>query len=339
MSLYRKLKLYRIVTVLKYPIESWNNSREIADISERSRPWIFLDILRAFYGYGHRYWEYQTFRLWEKPDSAKSEYLSSRGNDKLVATYFPRETVDLFANKIAFNERYKNFINRAWIYGKGINDAKIVDFVNKYGRVIIKPVNDYGGHGVSLVTSDMSPEKIRDVTGQYPDGFLAEECIVNRDKIRALAPGSLNTVRVVTLTDKNGKTEVLAALLRMGNGRGIVDNFHAGGIAVPIDINTGRLKESGFTSDTQNIKIHPYSGIRFKDYEIPGFFDCIELLDDLLKVETSARYVGWDFCITPDGIDLLEANIPPGEDITQLAAQKGLRKKITGILAGSQKLG
>jgi hypothetical protein len=37
-------------------------------------------------------------------------------------------------------------------------------------------------------------------------------------------------------------------------------------------------------------------------------------------------YVGWDFAIAKEGggVELLEGNIPPGEDITQLNSERGL---------------
>lgn len=31
--------------------------------------------------------------------------------------------------------------------------------------------------------------------------------------------------------------------------------------------------------------------------------------------EPDARYVGWDLAITPNGVELLEGNIPPGKTL------------------------
>jgi hypothetical protein len=70
--------------------------------------------------------------------------------------------------------------------------------------------------------------------------------------------------------------------------------------------------------------VHPYSKIKFDGYEIPRFKECVELIRELAFEEPEARYVGWDLAITPKGIELLEGNIPPGEDITQIATGHGM---------------
>jgi len=57
-----------------------------------------------------------------------------------------------------------------------------------------------------------------------------------------IAPASLNTLRFVTVIDKEQNLHIIAALLRMGNGTAITDNYHDGGMACAIDIETGRLK-------------------------------------------------------------------------------------------------
>ena len=49
---------------------------------------------------------------------------------------------------------------------------------------------------------------------------------------------------------------------------------------------------------------------------------------EIVYYEPDARYVGWDLAIAQNGIELLEGNIPPGEDITQIASGCGLWYKM-----------
>jgi hypothetical protein len=139
-----------------------------------------------------------------------------------------------------------------------------------------------------------------------------------------LAPASLNTLRFVTVINKEKKLHIIAALLRMGNGTAITDNYHDGGMACAIDLETGRLKGKAYGMNCVSYDVHPYSKIKFDGYEIPQFEDCVNLIKEIAFVEPEARYVGWDLAITPNGIELLEGNIPPGEDITQIATGCGM---------------
>ena len=77
---------------------------------------------------------------------------------------------------------------------------------------------------------------------------------------------------------------------------------------------------------------HPYSQIRFDGYDIPEFKDCIKIIEEISTIEPEARYVGWDIAITPYGLELLEGNIPPGEDITQIAAGRGLWYEVNKLI-------
>ena len=57
---------------------------------------------------------------------------------------------------------------------------------------------------------------------------------------------------------------------------------------------------------------------------IIDFDKCVSVVKEVAYYEPDARYVGWDLAITPNGVELLEGNIPPGEDITQIASGCGL---------------
>lgn len=162
--------------------------------------------------------------------------------------------------------------------------------------------------------------------------YVLEVYIENHGDLKKIAPGSLNTIRIVTLIDRKGQLHILAALLRMGNGLGHTDNYHDGGIACPINVETGKLGRLAFGMGCREYEIHPFSKIRFEGYPIPKFFECVELVKRLSMEEPEARYVGWDLAITPSGIELLEANIPPGEDITQLAMGHGIYQDILKLI-------
>lgn len=325
------LKLYRIKTVLKHLVDSWPNSAIIKGFApQKKRIGIYFDLLYWFYFYGHDFNDYTTFRFWEKSAEEKKSYISLRRNDQLRFTLSSPKVYDLFLDKIAFNRRFSRYIHRDWIFAGDADEGEIQSFISRHKSTIAKPTRDFGGHGIFKIEScNFNPLNISKLNRR---GYLIEQCIVNSGHVQRLAPGSLNTVRIVTLIDKDKKLHILASLLRMGNGKAFTDNYHDGGIACAIDPATGCLTGNAYGMNCTEYSKHPYSGIIFDGYKINGFSDCLKLVERLAFEEPEARYVGWDLAITPDGIDLLEANIPPGEDITQIATRRGIWNEIQQLI-------
>ena len=244
----------------------------------------------------------------------------------------PPPIYKLFLDKAAFIKCFKEFVSRGWITTDGHTFEELGQFIEKYPSVIAKPLDDFGGHGVFKIAKDKDNykanlERLKDCMNKGTR-YIVEETIENAEYIKGLAPGSLNTLRIVTVIDKHKELHIIAALLRMGNGKAITDNYHDGGMACPIDIETGKLKSTAYGMNNFSCTVHPYSGIKFEGYEIKDFKTCCELVRKIAFIEPEARYVGWDFAITQNGIELLEGNIPPGEDITQIATGCGMWYKM-----------
>lgn len=156
MSLLRKAR-----TVLKYCKESWNRSgfvmRQITDLSSKeftvpkNRLWIYFDLIYCFLRYGDDFNDYCTFRFWEKDAKERDAYISLRRNDVLRFAMSTPKIHKLFLNKAVFNERYAKYIKRGWMVTSGCDRNDIVQFVQKFGSVIAKPIDDFGGHGVKLL--------------------------------------------------------------------------------------------------------------------------------------------------------------------------------------------
>ena len=61
------------------------------------------------------------------------------------------------------------------------------------------------------------------------NGFLLEECILQHPSM-SFNNTSVNTIRVYSVLDKQGKAHILKVVLRAGVGDSVVDNFHSGGV-------------------------------------------------------------------------------------------------------------
>ena len=330
MSILKRLKLYRIKTVLVYVVDSWNNSKFVLkqDSSQKRIP-VYFDLIRSFVKLGADFNDYCTFSFWNKTKEEKNSFITLRRNDQLRYGFSTPKVYDLLLDKAAFNERYCKWVKRGWISSTRSSIDEIEAFIDKYDSVIAKPLTDFGGHGVVKISKNDERRlaKIDSVKKYIGSGtqYIIEEVIENSENIKRLAPASLNTVRLVTVIDKNKSLHIIASLLRMGNGKAVTDNYHDGGMACEIDLDTLTLKGVAKGMNCVTHAVHPFSNIRFDGYKVPEVKECLDILKEVAFTEPEARYVGWDFAITKEGrIELLEGNIPPGEDITQLNSKRGL---------------
>ena len=149
---------------------------------------------------------------------------------------------------------------------------------------------------------------------------LCEEIIRQHPDLNAIWPGSINTVRMVTIL-KDGKAHVVAAYLRVGNGPRPVDNFNNGGMVVPLDRETGVILCHARDKAGRFYECHPVTGTRFQGTRVPMWPEILALLQDAAQVVPSIRYVGWDVAVTPEGPLLVEGNQYPGHDIYGLPGQ------------------
>lgn len=328
MSLSSKIK-----TILKNCGRSWTNSREIKTYYGKNdfrhhRLICFMDMAYWYVRYGYDCNDYCSFKFWIKSSAERKSYISMIRNCFLGFELSSKRVYKIFLDKAAFNHRYSEFIKRGYMTTADHSWKEIEQFLDRYPKIIAKPLNDYGGRGVFLLDRanadyNQRVQQLQKIVNDKSN-YIIEETIVNCKELAQIAPASLNTLRFVTVIDKEGQLHIVTALLRMGNGTNVTDNFLSGGVACPIDLVTGRLHSTAFGTNGFTCEEHPFSHFIFDGFKIPRYEECISLIKHLAFIESEARYVGWDLALTPDSIELLEANIPPGENITQIGYGKGL---------------
>lgn len=144
-------------------------------------------------------------------------------------------------------------------------------------------------------------------TGQ----FLIQGKIEQHPSLAALHESSINSIRLVTIKNvKTGDVSVFPSILRVGTGGSFVDNTSQGGLALGIDMQTGKLYEYGFYKPQFGTKVpkHPDSGIVFKDYSIPYFEEAKQTAMMLHTMLPDVYSVGWDVAIGKDGPIFIEGN-------------------------------
>jgi hypothetical protein len=140
------------------------------------------------------------------------------------------------------------------------------------------------------------------------DGWVVQERIVNQhEALSKLHPNSINTIRIATVKIGD-KIDVLFANLRIGTNGRYADNISSGGLAVKI-IDGKLLKYGYYKSGTGVITDrHPNTKIVFENYEIPFWQNVIDIVKNAHRLFYGLHSVGWDVCITDDGVKIIEGN-------------------------------
>lgn len=140
--------------------------------------------------------------------------------------------------------------------------------------------------------------------------------------------GALSTVRALTCRDESGRPELVAAVLRMAVGTNTtVDNFHAGGIAADIDIDSGVLSEAsdlGMFTRHGWLANQPMTGARIAGRRVPQWSEVRALAERAHAAFGDRILVGWDIAISETGVVLVEGNSGPDVDIHQRVHRGGL---------------
>ncbi|MGM0504615.1 MAG: sugar-transfer associated ATP-grasp domain-containing protein [Bacteroidota bacterium] len=158
-------------------------------------------------------------------------------------------------------------------------------------------------------------------------GYVFQDEIVQHEDMNRLNPNCINCVRVVTYTNKQQKSAILGINQKTSLGNNYVDNIGAGGGYIPVDINTGILRDKIYTPFVKGGKRyykHPVTGIDIDGFEIPYFKEVKELALKAARAVPEIILVGWDIAIQPDGPAIIEGNVRPGINDHEIV-QKGYR--------------
>ena len=193
------------------------------------------------------------------------------------------------------------------------------EFCSKDFRYVFKSVEGTYGDGVKLIANEngrLHYDGKEHTVAEFREDcrhtrMLIQELIIQHAALRAFKTSCVNTVRAITIRGKSGKTELFAAFLRVGNdNETFVDNRAKGGLAVGVDLETGRLMKYGFPHERFGTKteVHPLSGISFEGYQLPYWKEAVELIINAHRQFPDIATIGWDVTITDNGPLIVEAN-------------------------------
>lgn len=178
-----------------------------------------------------------------------------------------------------------------------------------------------GGYLINSQSADPATfdTLIRPLSDYLVTGFVNQAAYAQR-----IAPGSTNTLRILTLWDvESNKPFIAASCHRFGRvDSGPLDNFHAGagGLSVPIDPVSGKLGKAAIRRNwvIERLSHHPDNDEAIEGVTVP---DWKQTIDELLTLAARLPYtpcIGWDLVKLEEGWVCLEGNPFPGYHVWQV---------------------
>lgn len=187
--------------------------------------------------------------------------------------------------------------------------------------LILKPSVDSGsGKGVMLFrrngtgwahAKDPSLELTNAFLMSFGPDFVLQEAVVQHPGLAKLNDSSVNTLRIAVYRSvKDEKAHVLAAIVRIGRKGEFVDNAHAGGMFVGIDVATGMLKDKAFDQYGYSSAVWNDLDLSAEQIEVPHWRDAVSFVEKLAERIHHMRLMAFDVTIDAAGCPhLIEYNL------------------------------
>jgi glutathione synthase/RimK-type ligase-like ATP-grasp enzyme len=309
-----------------------NCYREIIKLKEckKSRFAIAIDLLELFFSYKTFPDHYGPCRLWEVDKSNWKYYFGSNYQSyqkaKLLKMVQPDKYLILFNDKAVCELLCKGIgVDQPHTYGIISPDQNYREKIHSWfcdssiDKLIIKPLSESGGKNIVVAKKVNNNIIIHSKTLQIPlqDFILSTTAIVQEvlkqdHRMATFSSSSVNTVRIMTMFTKDDMIIVLGATMRCAVGESYVDNWTAGGVAVGVDVETGRLKKYAYDKKGNRYETHPTSKVVFEDFVIAKWQDIINIAVKIQKAFPWYRILGMDIALQESGSPvLIEVNNNP----------------------------
>ena len=152
-------------------------------------------------------------------------------------------------------------------------------------------------------------------------GMLLQERVSNHPALAPLAPGALSTIRVLSVRGVDGTVQVVLAVCKIPTGTAATDHMKYGGLAAPVDLQTGRLGPAIRKDEIRFLapcELHPDTGARIEGFQLPDWERVKRLAVRAHEALDAIVCIGWDVAILEDGPIIVEGNDNPGSASTQM---------------------
>lgn len=285
----------------------------LSDLHNReaiSLVFLWIDSIWALLRHGCLVKQYVTGGFYLVPSYKRKDVFTQRRLEYIIEKYNDDKYIHYLKNKNEFNEYFKEWVKRRWLWSKKMNEGQLHDLFIDNNCLFIKPLDDQEGHGIRIIEKQKT-DFHRMYEELKTENVLIEEPIIQHP-LMYFNNSAVNTVRVITCLDSHGNPHILRAALRVGIGNSIVDNFTAGGALYDVDVKSGRIDNRGIGHDNDSYIFHPGTTICMLGFQIPNWNMVIECVKKAASKIPQCRFIGWDVAITSTGVELIEGNHNPG---------------------------
>lgn len=295
----------------------FENLRKIADRENKNFVKLVLDTGNCVFRYGFCLSDYLNYKLYDKNRKERKKYVSTRTENKFYEKVSPSAYKQRYTVKPNFLKDFNRYTKRDFIVPTEGNYEEFNNFLDKHKVFMSKPYDGLGGADVKKeYTQNISNRKLY-FDECIKNRIFLEELVIQHPEMNKLCDKSVNTMRIMTFNN-HGKSQIIWMGLRVGNGINSIDNFHAKGMAVNIDMNTGKLVGNAIDKDLNEYKEHPVTHIKFDGFQIPCFEAAKKMVLEASLESNKILVVGWDVAISDKGPVIIEGNRRPGFDIVQV---------------------
>ena len=286
---------------------------------------------------GCAYKEYLIYKFYDLDEDVQKDVFKICDSKKIAEKYdVNNKFITMLCNKELTNSCFSKYMKRPWCVNTKISMDTFIELFSNSERIIYKPLDGNRGRGVEAFDiSEENAQEVYEMISGFPEGVV-EQYVVQHHELSDLAPSSVNTVRIVSVSSEtqpvtnDGKhMDIAYAALRIGGGESIVDNFHSGGMVAAIDPENGKLVTDAADMQGNVFSRHPLTGKTIKGFTVPFFSEAVDMVKQAYQESHIEGYIGWDIAITETGPVLIEINLRPGAvllSMPYISEKKGMKK-------------
>lgn len=282
----------------------------------------FADALQCGYRHQASPENYFVLRFYELDEKERETYLTSgrtKEADRKLNRFMTEKHNKILACKHLFYQYFAPFVQRSSLYMPETSWTEFLSFLEKQDSIILKPDRGLMGHGiVKIKVAEIEDKKELFETCQK-EKLLIEEMICQHEALKQIS-SCVNSIRINMARDAKGEIRLIGGCLKCGADGADADNFHSGGIAYPLNLETGVVIGPGRNNkEIRDYEYHPGTEYYMPGFQVPYWDDVLDCAREAMKHMKEIGYIGWDIAVTPKGPELIEGNCHwPGGNIIQL---------------------
>lgn len=256
-----------------------------------------------------------------------SDLLPKANKKSVQVVYCDKNMLDVLIPDERVAHVFLKCMNGFYYYeGRSVTREDAMSLCENLGAVIVKPSLASKGRGVQKLTIkngkvEESGETLDQLLKSYGKNFNIQECIVQHERMAALNPTSVNTIRVLSYRFDE-EVVIVYAVVRIGRLGKIIDNQSAGGISTTIDAE-GKLGKYAVAGSKINNLEKTDTGVVLDGYQLPSYDKAMAMVKRMHTHFPYSRILGWDIAIDQIGDPILvELNTRPG--LSQSAFGSGM---------------